>query len=415
MNLIYNIIMPKLGITMETGKITKWNIREGEFVKKGQVVLEIETDKVTLEVQSEYEGFIRKILFEEGDSVAVTKTIAWMTDKADELFEIPEQQEEEEKDSAGKKEMEGFKEEQVQKVENAEKSNGRIIISPLAKRLASENNLDYRNIIGTGPGGRITKGDIENLLSKKKTTSMIAGKVDSADSHDVGIISEEATNYRKTIAQNMLTSKSEIPHYYVTMNVNATEIVDFKDKVNKVFKQKYDISLPFSSLLIKVVAEAIKQYPEYSSYYKDGRIFKYPGENIGYAVDLNGKLLVPVVKNACSKNLVTTAKEISMLVEKCKSGELSPDDMSDACFIISNLGMYEVDSFTAIISRKQSGILAVGRIKEEPVVVEGEIKIRKMMSLTLSSDHRLIDGSLAARFLKTIKEYIENITLFFAQ
>jgi len=407
--------MPRASLTMEEGTIQKWRVKEGDYVKKGQVIFEIETDKTSMEIEAEYDGFIKKILSIEGEIVPVTAKIAYLADTKEELeasFETPmvkgslsAEQEAKSKPELITGSLSGFD------IENKH----RVIISPVAKNIALQNNLDYTKITGTGPNGKITKDDIENELNLRKDvkkSEAVEPAIKEEKTFKAAITSEEASSFRKTIAGKMSASKAEIPHYYVTMKIDATEMVKFKDKVGRFMKDNNKSPVSFSAIFIKIVATAICQYPLYQSYYHDGRIYKYPSIHIGLAVDINGTLMVPVIKDANNKKLTAISQETTSLIDKCRENKITSDDMSEGCFIISNLGMYDVDNFIAIISKGQSGILALGKIKEEPVVIDGAIEIRKMMTATLSSDHRLIDGGIAAKFMKMIKECIESVYLF---
>jgi pyruvate dehydrogenase E2 component (dihydrolipoamide acetyltransferase) len=378
---IREIIMPQYSITMEEGTINKWKVSEGDYVKKGQVILEIETDKTSMDVEAECDGYIRKIIFREGDVVKVTETIAYLSDSMDERIELKDNN----MDNSEEKREQKEKYEEKQEKESEGK---RVTISPIARKLAEENNIDYTTIKGTGAGGRITKEDVENRLR-------------TGDEHCGLLKVQEASGFRKTIARNMSESMAQIPHYYLTMKIDATGMVGYRNNANK--------KLSYTSILLKATVAAIEKYPVYSSYYDDGKIYSYGKINIGFAVDINDRLMVPVLKDVNKKSIWEISEEVTSLIKKCSEGSIKSEDMEGACFIISNLGNYGVDSFTAIISKNQSGILAVGMIKDEAVTIDGAVKIRKMMTVTLSSDHRLIDGSKAARFLDAIKAYIEDI------
>lgn len=378
--MITKIIMPKLGETMEEGIISKWLMREGEKVEKGESLFEVSTDKATFEVESLTSGFLRKIIYPVSETpISVTKVIGYITDSIDE--EIPQ----EEMEEAGKVE----EVEEVTKVEEVkETKKTEIKASPVAKRLAREKRIDLSKIKGTGPGGRITEKDVLDFVVEPLISN--EGKFET--SPIIGI--------RKIIAERVSKSKREVPHYYLMMEIDMTEIVNIRTK--EFPKTSYN------SFIIKAVSNVLKDFPQLNSTFEEQSIKIYKEINIGLVVAIQNGLVIPVIKQTEKKSLEQIDKEVNYLIEKARLNKISLDDISGGTFTISNLGMYDIDIFTAIINQPQVGILTVGKIKETPYVSEQKIEICKIMKVCLSLDHRVIDGAYGANFLKQLKGVLEK-------
>ncbi len=381
--MIKEIIMPKLGQTVEESTVGKWLKKEGDKVEKGDVLLEVTTDKATLEVESFAKGVLRKIVHKEGDIVPVLAIIGYIAGSMDE--EIPEKPQEQLQEEKEKEVSVGEPVSEVQNKSNIE--DKRIKISPLAKRLANEKGVDITKVNGTGPGGRIVKEDIlafgETQISEKITVKTI-----------------QLSAMRKVIAERLQKSFQTIPHFYLSTEIDMTECV--KARAQKSSKPA------FNDIIIKASALAISENPGINSSFKGDSIEIMGDINIGLAVAVDDGLVVPVIRETDRLAISDISKKRDELVRKAREGKLLPSDYEEGTFTISNLGMFEIDNFSAIINPPQSAILAVGRIKQKPVIIDGNIGIRSMMQVTCSFDHRCIDGALGAKFLQKVKEYLED-------
>ena len=375
------ILMPKLGQTVEEAKIEKWLKKEGDEVKKGDVLLEVTTDKATLEVESFNKGILRKIIHREGDMVPVTAVIGYLGTKDEEIPEGPpdRQQAEREKPEAVKAEA------PAEAGKEAPAQGGRIAASPLAKKLAAKKGIDLSSVKGTGPGGRITKEDV-----------MAAGTPSAPAKAEAGIV--ELTPMRKAIAEQMSRSKREIPHYYLTMEVDMSAVLSKKEAG----------TASITDYLIAAVANCLAEFPEMNAHWEDGKIRRFSEVNLGIAVGMDEGLIVPVLRNADRKAVEEISAENKRLAARAREKKLSPDEFSGGTFTISNLGMYKIESFMPIINPPEVGILGVGAIKQVPVVIDGNIGIRPVMKLCLSADHRAVDGAAAAGFLNRLTALLQT-------
>jgi pyruvate dehydrogenase E2 component (dihydrolipoamide acetyltransferase) len=428
-----DIIMPKLSDTMEEGKILHWLKKEGDFINKGEVIAEVETDKADMDLEVFSSGILTKILYKEGDTVPVGTTIALLGGEkiADvprkavepfpekEVAEPPQPPEQKivetgasepcctlpmEDEAEGEKEKEQGKKEIPLLSQKGDKSK----ISPRARRLLEEKEITTPEIKGTGPGGRIVQEDIERFLKergdqKTGTISPLPGKVPGEISGEKVI---ELSKMRATIARRMLLSKQTIPHFYVTQTIDMGEAVKLIDTLNTTGGK--DTKITYNDLVIKACALALKDYPEINAYFSDKGLILKNEINVGFVVALQVGLIVPVIKNADAltiKEISATAKELRDRVIKRGS---TPDDLSGGTFSISNMGMFGVEEFSAIINPPQVAILAVSAVKDKPIIKEGVIQPGKIMKVTLSADHRALDGVMVAKFLQRLKELLEN-------
>ncbi|MEM2917397.1 MAG: dihydrolipoamide acetyltransferase family protein [Candidatus Bathyarchaeia archaeon] len=367
------VIMPRLSLTMKEGTVVQWFKKEGESVEKGEPLVEVMSEKVTYDIEAPSSGVLRKILAAEGAEVPIDAAIAIITAPEEELPELEETKK-------------GVLAVPVEEIQVSREKTGRFLASPAAKRLAKEYGVDLAQVVGTGPEGRIVERDVERFIREKLR---LAPKVKE-------II--PLTGIRKTVAERVSLSFRTAPHSTITMEVDMTEASKLREKTQ----------FSYTEILVKAVAEALKKHPMINSTLEEDKIKVFEDINIGIAVATEKGLVVPVVRNADKKSLPEIASEIKELVEKAREGKLTKEDVSGGTFTITNLGMFGVDVFTPIISPSETAILGVGRIIEKPVVVGGEIKIKPMMTLSLSYDHRVIDGAPAAQFLKTIKETLEK-------
>lgn len=360
--MVTKVLMPRLSLTMSEGTVVQWFKREGEKVEKGEPVVEVLSDKVTYEVEAPASGIIRKIMAEEGVDVPVAETLAVITAPDEELPEV-----------------EAMAEVPVERVEK------RIVAFPAAKRVAKEHGVDLAQVKGTGPEGRIVEEDVKRFIEEAKVARKIRQVI-------------PLSGIRKTAAERVSLSAKTAPHSTITMGVDVTNA--------KKLREKFQVS--YTDVLVKAVAEALTEHSIMNSTLEKDQIKIFEDVNVGVAVATEAGLVVPVIHNADKKSLKEVASALKELVEKARNGKLTKDELSDGTFTITNLGMFGVDTFTPIINPPETAILGVGRIVEKPVVVDKKIVVKPVMQLSLSFDHRVVDGAPAARFLQKLKEIIEN-------
>jgi pyruvate dehydrogenase E2 component (dihydrolipoamide acetyltransferase) len=422
------VVMPKLGDTMEEGKILRWLKKEGDDVKRGDALAEIETEKVNIEVESFSAGTLRKILAPAGETMAVGAPIALVGAAGEALpNETPPSTtavppripatpvSADPAPVASKPERPFTWDSAVSSHTNGTVSTGedgeRLFISPVARHIASEHNLDIRKIQGTGPGGRIIRSDIEAILSHAQTEP----REDTALAPVAALAGAPAeevlplTQMRKTIARRLQQSMQSAPHFYVTMAIDATRLGQLRDAINE-YAATLPVSLKvsFNDLIVRGVAQTLRQRPEVNVSFDGEQLLFKRQINIGIAVALSQGLIVPVIHDADQRSVLDIARESQRLVEAARTNKLKPEDFSGGTFSVSNLGMYGVEEFTAIINPPESAILAVGAIVPTPVVQEGQVTVRDQMKVTLSVDHRALDGAIAARFLQDLKHLLEQ-------
>ncbi len=432
--------MPKMGDTMEEGKILRWIKHEGDPVNKGESLAEVETDKVNIEIEAFASGVLRKILVPEGASAPIGAGIALIgapdellpdnlsgngsvkatalaeTEKGAKTTEIPPQK----PGTRLREEAAGYlqatsQEGSVQTIPSVV-SQGRVFISPIARRIAEEHQLDYSRVEGTGPNGRIIKLDIEAALAQKQETPAAPTPLQLPIQEDVAasIEASEATEIpltaiRRTIAKRLSQSMQTAPHFYVTSVIGTGKLADLRRQINEFAQKDPDpVKVSFNDLVIKAVALALVRIPQVNVSFAEDRLIQKKQVHIGMAVALEQGLIVPVIRNADQRRILDIARESQRLAELARTGKLRPEDFSGGTFTVSNLGMFDVDSFTAVINPPESAILAVGSITPTPVVVDGQVTVRDRMKVTLSSDHRAIDGTTAARFLQEVKRLLEE-------
>jgi len=390
--MIREIIMPKLGETMEEGYLVSWKKKEGDKVEKGEILFEVMSDKTNFEVESQYSGYLRKILFQPSDQpIPVTTVIAYLTDTPDEPIEIQEKKEEVKVET--KKEETPVIE---KKEEIKEEKEERIKISPVARKLAEEYKIDITKIKGTGPDGRIEKKDVLEYIEKIKEE-----KIEERTKEEYEVI--KWTPLRKIIAQRLTESKTTIPHYYFQGKIIVDEILKIKEK-----KEKEGIKLTITDFLIYFSSKAIEEFPLIGASVINDEIRIYKDVDIGLAISIPDGLVVASIKKANKKTISEISKERIQLVEKARNGKLTPDDTKGTNFVISNLGMYEVENFYPIINPPGVAIMGVGKIEKGVFVENNQIVIKNYMCISFSFDHRVIDGAYAANFYKRLKEFIEN-------
>ena len=360
--MVTKVLMPRLSLTMTEGTVVQWFKREGEIVEKGEPVVEVLSDKVTYEVEAPASGIIRKIMAEEGVDVPVAETLAIIAASDEELLEV-----------------EAIAEARVERVEK------RIVASPAAKRVAKEHGVDLAQVKATGPEGRIVEEDVRRLIEEAKVARKIRQVIPLA-----GI--------RKTAAERVSLSAKTAPHSTITMEVDVTNAKKLREK----------LQASYTDVLVKAVAEALTEHSIMNSTLEKDQIKIFEDVNVGVAVATEAGLVVPVIHNADKKSLKEISSALKELVEKAREGKLTREELSGGTFTVTNLGMFGVDTFTPIINPPETAILGVGRIVEKPVVVGKEIVVKPVMHLSLSFDHRVVDGAPAAQFLQKVKEIIES-------
>ncbi|MDX1628724.1 MAG: pyruvate dehydrogenase complex dihydrolipoamide acetyltransferase [Fulvivirga sp.] len=421
------ITMPKMSDTMEEGTIASWQKKEGDKVESGDILAEVETDKATMELEAYEDGTLLYIGVKEGESVPVDGVIAIIGEEGADYKKLLKAHEAKQKsgDVAEKEEKEEDKEEKKseKKTESKEESSkeskgktyetttseGRIKASPLAKKMAEDKGYDLSQIPGSGDNGRIVKRDVENFTPPKevikeageeKETTFTIPDVVGEESYE----EENVSQMRKTIAKRLSESKFQAPHFYLTMEINMDKAIEARKSMN----EYAPIKISFNDIVIKAVAAALRQHPKVNSSWRGDKIRYNKHVHIGVAVAVDEGLLVPVVRFADNKTLSHISAEVKQLAKKATNKELQPHEWEGNTFTISNLGMFGIEEFTAIINPPDACILAVGGIKQTAVVKDGELVPGNVMKVTMSCDHRVVDGATGAAFLQTLKGLLEN-------
>ena len=390
------IRMPKMSDTMEEGIISSWLKKVGDKVNSGDILAEVETDKATMELESYDDGILLHIGVKNGESVPVNDIIAIIGEKGENIKEILKEEETKEKET---KEEETIT---IPEINDISKDK-RLKASPLAKKIAEEKGINLTNIKGSGDGGRIIKKDIEEnteIISTQNSTNIILPKTIGKESFDEVPISQ----MRKTISKRLSESKFSSPHFYITMEINMDNCIEGRKKIN----ETSEVKISFNDIIIKATAAALRKHPMINSSYLEDKLRTNHHIHIGVAVAVKDGLLVPIIKFADNKSLSHISLEVKNLANKAKNKNLQPSDWEGNTFTISNLGMFGIDEFTAIINPNDSCILAVGGIKNTPIIKNGEIVPGNLMKVTLSCDHRIVDGAMGSAFLQTLKELIED-------
>jgi pyruvate dehydrogenase E2 component (dihydrolipoamide acetyltransferase) len=454
------ITMPKLGLTMETGKITEWKKKEGEQAKKGEILLVVETEKITYEVEAPGDGILHIVVPVEGE-VPVAELIGYLAaDKAeyDKLaaggaapaaapaaaaapsapaVAAPAQAAAPARapgervksspyarklaDEAGidialvagtgpegrvvAKDVEAFKE-----------SGPRIRMTPVAAKMAADLKLDASQITGTGPGGKITREDIEQFTAKQKAPAAAPAEKKTGEvKMEEGDKLVKLTSMRKVISRKMLESTNQAAQAYMTNSIDATLIQEFREKILKNAEKKHGVRVTITDFVIKITAMALERHPVVNTRWTADGILFLKNINVGMAMAIKDGLVVPVIHNANKKSIIQIAKDRTALIDKGRGGKLGPAEMTGGTFTVSAMGMFGTELFSAIINQPENAILGVGAIIDKPVVINKQIVIKPMMNLTLTYDHRTIDGADAGRFLQTLKELHDDPMLILAE
>ncbi len=413
------VYMPKLSDTMTEGVVAAWNKKVGDPVQSGEVLAEIETDKATMEFESFYDGVLLHIGVEKGATAPVNAVLAVIGEKGEDVEKILAEAAKS-ASAAGEPAAEAAPaptptpEPVVEKpapaptpasapkpavAASVAESNGRVFASPLARKMADEKGIDLSNVIGTGDGGRIVKKDIDHYSPYVGGGAKRQAFVGTETYTD-----EPISQMRKTIAKRLGESKFTAPHFYLTMEIDMDNAVAIRKSINDLGEEK----ISFNDMVIKASALALRKHPAVNSSWRGDVIRRNQHVHIGVAVAVDEGLLVPVIRFADGKELAEINEEVKIFAKKAKEKKLQPEDWEGNTFTISNLGMFGIDEFTAIVNPPDSCIMAVGGIKQVPVVKNGEIVPGNVMKITLSCDHRVVDGATGAAFLNTFKKYMEN-------
>jgi len=444
--MVNEVQMPKLGQTMEEGTVESWLKKEGDKVTKGDPLFEITTDKATLEVEAFVEGTLLKIVVPEGETVPVNSVVAYVGKEGEKVPEgappppKPAAREEAEEPAAAKAEEKpaprkpapekkpaarkpAAKPEEVKasprakRLAKAEKvpvavlqgtgPEGRIVeadvqkyvdeieglkVSPTARELAFQGNVDLRTIEGTGSGGKIMKEDVEAAAAAPARPAVAAGRV-------------ELTAMRRIVADRMTLSKTTVPHFYLTIEVDMSNAIAFRKKINAENGSK----VAYNDIIIKACADAYSDVPRMNAAWAEDHVEVFEQVDIALAVAIEDGLMVPIVRDAASKDHLQISADTQDLIQRTRSKKLGPDDYEGGSLTISNLGMYGINSFVAIINPGQAAILGIGMIQEKAVVIDGGIHVRPMMTMTLSADHRIVNGAEAAEWLASVKQRLESV------
>jgi pyruvate dehydrogenase E2 component (dihydrolipoyllysine-residue acetyltransferase) len=434
------VVMPKLSPTMEEGQLARWLKKEGDKVSMGEPLAEVDTDKATMEMQALSNGVLRKILIKEGESAPLGQPIAIIGEADEDISELlksageakpakAESSPEKLPEADAVPAVEATPEEKSKteaspavdgdggQPQTTAAATGRVLISPIAARMAAESGIDLKSIQGSGPGGRIIKKDIESAMNRKSDhkSGQPGAKPGlrplprpSAETVVYGASAyrdEPASEMRRTIARRLVTSLGPVPHFFLTSEIDMERAAEMRRSINEIYP---DLKLSINDVIIKVAAVALIQHPSVNASFQDKVIRHYEHADIGVAVATENGLITPVIRAAELKSLIDIATEVRELADRARARKLKPEEYTGATFSISNLGMFGIEEFTAIINPPEGAILAVGAMQPKPVVHNGEIVPRQTMRVTMSCDHRVIDGATGAKFLQTFKQIMEN-------
>ncbi len=413
--------MPKLSPTMEEGQIARWLKAEGDTFEEGETIAEVDTDKATMELTALKGGTLLKILKQGGETALLNETIA-ITGKTGEDFsallaEVGSQPKSVSGNDSSKTDakVEETKVDEAKVVETVEPKaeaqkpkteDGRLLVSPIAARMATENGIDLRTINGSGPQGRIIKRDIESALESPKpkvqsqtfTTSQVFGASNFRE--------EPVSKMRQIIAERLTASTQNVPHFYLTVEIEMESVLALRKQINATISEADKVSV--NDIIVKATAMSLVKHQWVNASFQDKSVRFYEDADISIAVAIEDGLITPVVRAANKKGLLAISAEIKELAARAKAKKLQPEEYTGGTFSISNLGMFGIEQFTAIINTPEAGILAIGGASEKPVIRNGEIVMRNMMNVTMSCDHRVIDGATGAKFLQTFKQMLET-------
>ena len=391
--MVSRVIMPKLGETMEEGEIITWLKQEGDQVKEGEPLLEIATDKANMEVEATRSGVLRKIAAKKGDVVPVTRVIAYVADSMDEAIEAEGEEEPAEAEAEQKEPTE------VTGTDTAAPSattvSGRVKASPRARKLARQHDIDLGSLTGSGPGGRIIEDDLLQAVQGAGAAAPPA--------EDISL-----SRVEQLIGQRMSQSKQEKPHFYLTAEYDLSQVMVVREQLVAECETERGVRVTYTDFLVKACGLALARYARVNAWYRDGKVQANAHVNVGLAVAREQGLVVPVIRDADRKDLFAIGRDRAELARKAREDHLSMADLEGGTFTVSNLGMMGIKRFAPIINPPEACILGVGEIKQRPVVKDGQIGAAPLMEVTLSCDHRVVDGYLGAQFLQELRRYLEK-------
>ena len=416
-----NVYMEALSPTMEEGRVVKWHKRDGDPVKAGETLAEVETDKAVMDLVARADGVLRQVAAAEGQTVAVGSVVAVIVSPGEAVGAVPAAAAPATPSGSGKRETGNVATVTapapvaVSPLPVAAAADAtRVKASPLARRMAKEAGVDLKLLTGSGPGGRVVKKDLERAPSPAASAGPTAAAAATfpvsrfpfpertgAAYDDVPL-----TQIRKTIAKRLATSLGPIPHFFLTTEVDMERASEAREALNQQLGDQGKVS--FNDIIIKATAHALTKHPACNAWFQDDHIRYWHEVHMGMAVAVADGLITPVIRNAELKALAEIGREAKELAERARNRRLQPNEYTGATFSVSNLGMFDIDQFTAVINPPEAGIIAVGSIVQKPVVVEGQLTARRRMRITMSCDHRVIDGATGAAFLKTLKQMLEN-------
>ncbi|HVS20357.1 MAG TPA: pyruvate dehydrogenase complex dihydrolipoamide acetyltransferase [Pyrinomonadaceae bacterium] len=425
------IVMPKLSPTMEEGQLARWLKKEGDKVSMGEPLAEIDTDKATMEMQALSNGVLRKILIQEGESAPLGQPIAIIGEPDEDISSLlkatgekapkttatseAKEAEQPPEDTKPVPSQTSAPAKESEAAVQPSRDGGRQLVSPIAARMAADAGVNLSSLKGSGPGGRIIKRDIETAISENKPSASAAPKLRAAAPSrpaEKGAVygpsfyrDEPVSEMRRTIARRLVMSLGPVPHFFITTEIDMERAADMRRSINELFPE---VKLSINDIIIKVTAAALMQHPQVNASFQDKTVRYYEHADLGIAVATENGLITPVVRSADLKSLLEIAGEVRELATRARARKLKPEEYTGASFSISNLGMFGIDEFTAVINPPEGAILAVGAMAPKPVVKDGQIVIRQTMRVTMSCDHRVIDGATGAQFLQTFKQILEN-------
>ncbi len=401
-----NILMPQLSPTMTEGNLAKWLKNEGDAVKAGDIIAEIETDKATMEIEAVDEGTLGKIVVAAGtEGVAVNTVIAMILEEGENASALAAAARVAPKARPAVVAPASAPTPRPAPAAAAPKADGRIIASPLARRVAERAGLALAGLAGSGPNGRIVKADVEAALARGAPAPAPAAAPPLAAPPGAAYVDVPLSLMRKTIARRLVEAKQTIPHFYLTIDCVIDRLLALRKDLNG---RSDAYKLTVNDFVVRAVALALRKVPDANASWAETALRKWTSVDVAVAVALDGGLITPVVRDADRKGLAAISNEVKELAQRARAGKLMPEEYQGGSLSVSNLGMYGIQQFDAIINPPQAGILAVGAGSERPVVKDGALAIATVMTCTLSCDHRVIDGALGAQFLQAFKGFIEE-------
>ena len=400
-----NVYMEALSPTMEEGRVVKWHKRDGDQVKAGETLAEVETDKAVMDLVARADGVLRQVAAAEGQTVAVGSVVAVIAAPGEAADAAPAPA-----PRPATAPATGSGERGAVPSGSMPADATRVKASPLARRIAKEAGVDLKLLAGSGPGGRVVKKDLE-----KAGTALAAARAEPLPAPRSQVVTRGGAAYedvpltqiRKTIAKRLATSLGPIPHFFLTTEVDMERASEARDALNKQLGDQGG-KVSFNDIIIKATAHALTKHPACNAWFQEDHIRYWLEVHIGMAVAVEDGLITPVIRNAELKSLADIGREAKELADRARSRRLQPNEYTGATFSVSNLGMFDIDQFTAVINPPEAGIIAVGSIVQKAVVVDGQPAVRRRMRITMSCDHRVIDGATGAAFLKTLKQMLEN-------